>query len=83
MKKIKPNELKFWLGKRVNTKQLEDILDTYIILTDAKLVKNDFCNSSMEGVIDVFSTESIRLTKENSVLIFYDSFERDEDCYYE
>ena len=34
------NDLQSYRGKRVTTRQLKDILDMYIILTDVKIIKN-------------------------------------------
>lgn len=76
--KIKEEELKNYRGKRVDTRQLEDILDTYIILTNAETVNNPTGPCYVAGILDDFSKEKIFITKRNSTRIFNDSLEREE-----
>lgn len=83
MNKIKPNELYKYIGQRVNAEQLDDILDTYIILTDIRKVRNKIGVCNIEGTIDEFSKEPIRLTKNNSTIVYNDSFEAEDFCGYE
>lgn len=71
------------IGMKVTTDQLSDILDTYIILTDVHLVKNNLGIGTFEGIIDKVSQNEIRLTKPHSTLIYNDSFEREDYCEYE
>lgn len=70
-------------GMKVKVSQLSNILDTYIILTDVHLVKNNIGIGTFEGTIDCISSEPIRLTKPNSTLVYNDSYERDGYCEYE
>lgn len=71
------------VGMRVNSHQLTDILDTYIILTDVKLVKNKIGVGTFQGTIASISKTPIRVTKDKSVLIFNNSLEREDYCEYE
>lgn len=80
-KKYTLNELH--KGMKVNAEQLSEILDTYIILTDAHLIKDDIGIGVFEGVVDTISEEFVQLRKPNSTLIFNDSYEREECCEYE
>ena len=70
-------------GMKVKASQLSEILDTHIILTDVKLVKNSIGVGSFEGIIDTISEEWKPLTKPNSCLIFHDSSEQEEYDEYE
>lgn len=82
-KKIHYDELKSYVGKTVNSKQLEDILDTFIVLRNVELVndENGICN--IVGTLSTYSKKPIRLHEDNSTLIFHDSIERSEYCNYE
>ena len=80
-KKYTLNELH--IGMRVKADQLSNILDTYIVLTDAHLVKNNIGIGTFEGTIDAISKDEIQLEKPNSTIIYNDSYERDEYCDYE
>mgnify|MGYP006968284743 CR=1 FL=1 len=68
---------------KVTAEQLSDILDTYIVLTDVRLVKNSLGIGTFEGIIDNISKNEIRITKPHSTLIYNDSFEREDYCEYE
>lgn len=70
-------------GMEVNTEQLSDILDTYIILKDVHLIKNNLGIGSFEGTIDDISTQKLRLTKPNSILVYNDSYSHEPYCEYE
>ena len=70
-------------GMRVRSSQLADILDTYIVLTDVKLVKNKIGVGTFEGTISSISKTPLRVTKDKSVLVYHDSYEREEYCEYE
>ena len=78
-KKLEYTELK--VGLKVRASQLVDILDTYIILKDVKLVKNKLGIGTYEGIISAISKKPLRLTEKNSTLVYNDSFERGK--YYE
>ena len=80
-KKLKLEDLH--KGMEVNTEQLSDILDTYIILKDVHLVKNNLGIGSFEGTIDDISTQKLRLTKPNSTLVYNDSYSHEPYCEYE
>ena len=80
-KKLTINDLS--IGMKVRANQLSDILDTYIVLTDVQLVKNEMGIGTFEGVVDSISTNLIRMTKPNSTLIYNDSYEREDCCEYE
>lgn len=71
------------IGMKVTAEQLSDILDTYIVLTDVRLVKNSLGIGTFEGIIDNISKNEIRITKPHSTLIYNDSFEREDYCEYE
>lgn len=71
------------IGMKVTASQLSDILDTYIILTNVRLVKNCLGIGTFEGIIDNISKSEIRITKPNSTLIYNDSYEREDYCEYE
>lgn len=71
------------IGMKVTAEQLSDILDTYIVLTDVRLVKNSLGIGTFEGIIDNISKNEIRITKPHSTLIYNDSFEREDFCEYE
>ena len=71
------------VGMRVKASELSEILDTHIILTDVKLIKNPIGVGTFEGIIDSISKEWKPITKHNSTLIFNDSYEREEYCEYE
>lgn len=83
MYKIKPSELDQYIGKRVNASQLDDIFDTYIILTDVKLVHDKLGIGDFEGIIDTVSKNKVRLSKSHSTLVYNDSFEAEDFCGYE
>lgn len=70
-------------GMRVYASQLVDILDTYIMLKDVKLVKNRIGVGTFEGTIASISKTPLRITEEKSVLVYNDSYEREEYCEYE
>lgn len=70
-------------GMRVRASQLSDILDTYIVLSDVKLVKDKLGIGTVEGIIDDISDTEICLTKPKSILIYNDSYEKEEYCEYE
>jgi hypothetical protein len=80
-KKLTKNDLT--IGIKVKASQLSDILDTYIILTNVHLVRDNFGIGTFEGTIDNISDELITLTKPNSILIYNDSYERETCCEYE
>lgn len=69
--KISQQDLTSYIGKRVNTRQLEDILDTYIILTDVELKKDSHNKYYTEGTLDKISSNSIDFYKENSARVFH------------
>lgn len=81
LKILKPEDVK--IGMRVKSRQLENVLDTYILLTDVKLLKNRIGMTTLDGIVSAISKEPIRITQENSVLIYHDSYEREENCEYE
>lgn len=81
MKYKSVDELK--IGMKVTEGQIEDILDTYIILDNAKIIKDGEFNHCWEGVISAISKEKIYATRGDQVLIFNDSFPRQENCCYE
>ena len=68
--KLKLGDIK--VGMRVKSEQLSEILDTYIILSNVKLVKNRIGIGDWEGTISAVSKEPISITQENSVLIYHD-----------
>jgi hypothetical protein len=80
-KKLTKNDLT--IGMIVKASQLSEILDTYIVLTDVHLVKDNFGIGTFEGTVDSISNELIRMTKPNSILIYNDSYERETCCEYE
>jgi hypothetical protein len=80
-KKLTKNDLT--IGMIVKASQLSEILDTYIVLTDVHLVKDNFGIGTFEGNVDSISNELIRMTKPNSILIYNDSYERETCCEYE
>lgn len=82
-KKLTINELEAYRGKRVRASQLDNILDTYIVLTDVKLVKNRLGIGTFEGVVDAISKKCLKLTKPNSTLIYNDSYDKEGCCEYE
>jgi hypothetical protein len=82
-KKITLKEAEAYKGKIVRASQLSDILDTYIILTDVHLVKNEFGVGTFEGVLDTISKSEVKLTKPHSTLIYNDSYEQEGYCGYE
>lgn len=75
--KISKEDLPNYLGKEVNTHQLEDVLDVYMILTNAEVVRDPIHNSYVKGILDKFSEERLRLSKRNSTLVYNPSYERD------
>ena len=77
------NDLQSYRGKRVTTRQLKDILDMYIILTDVKIIKNMTGSSTVEGILDSYSDTYIELSKPNSTLVYNNSLEREKYCEYE
>ena len=79
--KLNINDIK--PGMRVRSSQLADILDTYIVLTDVKLVKNKIGVGTFEGTISSISKTPLRVTKDKSVLVYHDSYEGEEYCEYE
>ena len=83
MYKISPSEIYDCIGKRVKAAQLDNIYDTYIILTDVKLIQDKLGICDHEGIIDEVSKTPIRLSKENSTLVYNDSFEAEDFCGYE
>lgn len=81
MKYLTLDDLK--IGMKVKASQLSDILDTYIVLTDVHLVKDELGIGTFEGIIDNISDHLVRMTKPNSALIYNDSYEREDCCEYE
>jgi len=77
-KKLTEADLPNYLGKEVNTHQLEDILDVFIILTNVQIVKDYVHNSYIKGILDEFSKERIWLSKRNSTLVYHPSYLRGE-----
>ena len=71
------------IGMTVKANQLSDILDTYIILTNVRLVKNEIGIGDFEGVVDVISDHYVPLTKPNSTIVYNDSYAREDYCEYE
>ena len=82
-KRLTINDLQSYRGKRVTTRQLKDILDMYIILTDVKIIKNMTGSSTVEGILDSYSDTYIELSKPNSTLVYNNSLEREKYCEYE
>lgn len=80
-KKLTLDDLK--IGMKVKESQLSDILDTYIILTDVHLVKNEIGVGTFEGIVDSISNHLIRMTKPNSTLVYNNPYEREDCCEYE
>ena len=71
------------IGDRVKVSQLEDIFDTYIVLGDVRLVKNNIGIGTFEGIIEVISDEPVRLTKPNTTLVYNNSMYKESYCEYE
>jgi hypothetical protein len=80
-KKLTKNDLT--IGMIVKASQLSEILDTYIVLTDVHLVKDNFGIGTFEGTVDSISNELIRMTKPNSTLVYNDSYDKEGCCEYE
>ncbi len=70
-RKLSKQELK--QGIRVYVPQLSNIYDTYIVLTNVKLVKDKFVCAEFGGIIGYFSTEPLSLTQDNSTLVYNSS----------
>lgn len=77
-KKLTEADLPNYLGKEVNTHQLEDILDVFMILTNVEIVTDFVHNSYIKGTLDEYSKERIWLSKDNSTLVYHPSYEREE-----
>lgn len=76
------DELK--VGMEVTSEELEDILDTYIVLENSHLVpKSTTFGTTYKGKIKKVSKSMIHPSKNGDVLIFNDSIERQEYCCYE
>ena len=71
------------IGMKVRASQLSEIFDTYIILSDVKLVKDQMGIGTVEGIIDAISNTELRLTKSKSTLIYNDSYDKEVYCEYE
>lgn len=76
MKYKSVNELK--VGMEVTTEELEDILDTYIVLEDSHLVpRSKTFGTTYKGKIKQISKSMIHPSKNGDVLVFNDSIKRD------
>lgn len=76
MKYKSVDELK--IGMEVTTEELEDILDTYIILEDSHLVpRSETFGTTYKGKIKKVSKNMLHPSKNGDVLVFNDSIERD------
>ena len=76
--KITKADLPKYKGKEVTTHQLEDILDTYMVLTNSQVVTDFIHNSYIKGILDDYSKEPIKLSKYKSTLVYHPSYEREE-----
>lgn len=76
MKYKSVNELK--VGMEVTTEELEDILDTYIILEDSHLVpRSETFGTTYKGKIKKYPKTCYTHQKNGDVLVFNDSIEKD------
>lgn len=74
---------KLKIGMEVLDSELDNILDTYIILGDVKLVDISPIEKAYQGKIVAISNKLIHPSKEGQTLVFNDSFSRQEYCHYE
>lgn len=74
--KITEAELPDYKGKKVDTRQLEDVTDIYMILTNVETIDNPVGTCYVEGILDEFSKEKIRISKRNSALVYNPSYLR-------
>lgn len=76
MKYKSVDELK--IGIEVTTEELEDILDTYIILENSHLVpRSETFGTTYKGKIKQISKNMLHPSKNGDVLVFNDSIEKD------
>lgn len=76
---LKYEDLK--VGMEVTSKELERIYDTYIVLSNAKLLQEKrYC--TMKGTIKEFGKDVLCAVEEDEVLVYYSSLEAMENDLY-
>lgn len=71
------------IGMKVKVSDLDNILDTYIILDNLKIIPDKTYGVTYEGTIEAISKEPIRRKKETQTIVFNNSDEIEGWCYYD
>lgn len=71
------------IGMKVKVSDLDNILDTYIILDNLKIIPDKTYGVTYEGTIKAISKEPIHRKKETQTIVFNSSDEIEGWCYYD